>query len=167
MLEALAALPEEVAGKRVRLVVLGDGPLGDTLKTMSESLGVAGRVHWAGWVADPDPWYAAADVFVCSSVHEPLGNVVLEAWAHRLPVIATRTDGPLEICEHEIDALLVDKADGQALANAILSLRSSDAQTRAALGARGTRKLAQAYCADRVIDDYMTLYEQLLRTRSR
>lgn len=166
LLDALAAMPQSIAGRRVHLAILGDGGLRDTLQAHAQTLKLADRVHWCGWVADPDPWYAVADAFICSSIHEPLGNVVLEAWAHGIPVVATRTDGPVEICTHETDALLVEVASAKALACGITELLGAGANYRTSLGMAGQQKLSAHYSTERVVSDYVSLYDSLTRVRT-
>ena len=77
LLDAFASLPASSRGAPLRLLMVGDGPLRKDLEQLSGQLGLAARVHWAGWQHDPAPYYQLADVFVCASVHEPLGNVIL------------------------------------------------------------------------------------------
>src|SRR5262249_34769384 len=62
---------------------------------------------------------ATADIWVCPSRHEPLGNVVLEAWSAGRPVVATTTDGPRELIRPDADGLLVPPEDPGALAGAV------------------------------------------------
>lgn len=90
VIRALVDLPEHVM-----LLVAGEGPLREELEALAVELGVGHRVRWAGWVDDVSGVASAADVWVVPSRFEPLGNTVLDGWAHGLPVVATRTSGPL------------------------------------------------------------------------
>ena len=106
-------------------VLVGTGPQEADLRSQAQRLGIEPRLRWAGWQTDTAPYYALADAFVCPSRHEPLGNVVLEAWMHRLPLIATRSQGPLELVDHEVDGRLVDVQDPPALAQAMVEVMSA------------------------------------------
>ena len=64
---------------QVRLTILGAGPLRASLERLAHTKGVAGRVRFAGFQANPYTWFARADAFVLSSRYEGLPNVVLEA----------------------------------------------------------------------------------------
>lgn len=161
LLEALARLPAEIDGRALHLVVAGDGSLREALQAQAQQAGLAGRVHWPGWVNDPAPLYAAADLFVCPSVHEPLGNVVLEAWAHGLPVVATRSAGPLELMRHEHDGLLVPVGDVRALAGAMQAVLQTDAQGREALGRAGRAEVEARHSRAAVVAAYLGLYARL------
>ena len=87
-LAALAQLPGAF------LWIAGVGPEEAKLKALAEALGVADRVRFLGWRTDPSALYRAADVCVFPSRYEPLGNVVIQAWAHGLPVVAAESQGP-------------------------------------------------------------------------
>jgi glycosyltransferase involved in cell wall biosynthesis len=76
-------------------------------------------VRFLGWRDDAAALLAAADVLACPSRHEPLGNVVLEAWAHGVPVVAARATGPAELIRDGVDGLLVETEDVHALAGAL------------------------------------------------
>jgi glycosyltransferase involved in cell wall biosynthesis len=51
------------------------------LRALAAELGITARVSFLGWRRDIGALLAAADIFICSSRHEPLGNIVLEAWS--------------------------------------------------------------------------------------
>jgi hypothetical protein len=67
LLQAFARLPRSIAGRPVGLLLLGDGPLRASLQDQARQLGVAGQVHFAGWQADPAPFYGLADLVVFPS----------------------------------------------------------------------------------------------------
>ena len=71
--------------------------------------------------------FAAADIFVCPSRHEPLGNVVIEAWAQGLPVIAADSIGPGTLIQQGNNGILFPVDDFVSLANFIKRLISDDA----------------------------------------
>lgn len=102
-----------------RLVILGKGPEEKAIRNLAEKLGVADRVSMPGYL--PDPWkaYETAKCFVLPSRSEPFGNVVVEALAHGLPVVATACSGPLEILEHGRYGKIVPVGDDLQLADAL------------------------------------------------
>jgi glycosyltransferase involved in cell wall biosynthesis len=113
LLEAMARLPD------FWLWLAGSGPLDGPLKRQAERLGVAGRVRFLGWRDDLAALAAAADIIVVPSRHEPLGNVVLEAWAQRRPLVAAAAQGPAALIRDEESGLLVPVENADALAAAI------------------------------------------------
>ena len=134
-LTALAELPD------AWLWIAGAGPAEAKLKAMAQALGVAGRVRFLGWRTDASALYRTADVCVFPSRHEPLGNVVIQAWAHGLPVIAAASQGPLALIETGRDGLLIPIDDAGALASGVRSLLADKALARR-LADRGRQRVA-------------------------
>lgn len=163
LLQAFSRLPAELNQRPLRLLIAGDGELAAALRQQVESLRISDRLCWAGWQDDTGPLLDAADLFVCPSRHEPLGNVILEAWAHGAPVISTANDGAREIATHEHDALLTPCSDPGALAESIRELLTADAGKRTSLGAAGRDTLARHHSRQAVTAQYRELYERLLR----
>lgn len=133
LIRALARLPG------ASLLIAGEGPEREALGRLAGELGVADRVFLLGWRADAGALLKAADLFVCSSRSEPLGNVVLEAWSAGCPVIAANADGPGELIAEGSDGLLVPREDEARLAAAMFALLE-DPERAAALAAAGRRR---------------------------
>ncbi|CAH0307312.1 glycosyltransferase [Roseomonas sp. CECT 9278] len=129
-LRALAQLPA------AHLAIAGEGPERAALEALARELGVADRVAFLGWRRDTGALLAAADVFMCSSRHEPLGNIVLEAWSASRPVVALAAQGPAELIADGVDGVLVPGEDPAALARQVARLLDDPARA-AALGAAG------------------------------
>jgi glycosyltransferase involved in cell wall biosynthesis len=137
---ALSRLP------RAHAVIAGEGPERARLEALARSEGVAARLHLPGWRSDTAGLLAAADLLVCPSRQEPLGNVVLEAWSASRPVIAAAAAGPAELIAPDRDGLLVPLEDAIALADAIRALL--DDPPRAAMLARNGRARYEADFAE-------------------
>ena len=110
LLAALANVPQAY------LWIAGEGPLAAALRAQAETLGIAGRVRFLGWRNDTNALLAACDVLACPSRHEPLGNVVLEAWAQARAVVAAKAHGPAALIEDGKTGLLAPVDDADALA---------------------------------------------------
>lgn len=117
-LQALALIPSAY------LWIAGAGPLEADLKALAQSLGVDDRVRFLGWRNDPSALYRTADACLFPSRFEPLGNVVIQCWAHSLPVIAAASKGPSQLIRQGQDGLLVPIDDAPALAEATLRVLS-------------------------------------------
>lgn len=165
LIEAMSRLPEEIGGRRVRLAVLGDGPLRGALELRASQLGVAERIVWAGWQRDPAPWFRLADVVAFPSRdEETLGNVILEAWAYGTPLVATAFRGAREIARHGEDAWIVPCDDGAALAAGIEHVLR-DANLRWMMAGNGLARIRDDFSEDAIIGQYRALYAQLLDNR--
>jgi glycosyltransferase involved in cell wall biosynthesis len=156
LLRAIALLP------RGHLYLAGAGPEEAALRALAAELGIADRVSFLGWRRDIGALLAAADMFICSSRHEPLGNIVLEAWSAAKPVIAAAAQGPSELISDGADGLLVAREDAPALAAAITGLAENP--TRAAtLGAAGRAHFAASFAEAPVIARWQRLLAELKR----
>jgi glycosyltransferase involved in cell wall biosynthesis len=161
LLEALAATRE------ITLWIAGDGPLRARLERLATRLGITGRVRFLGWREDVPRLLAAADLLVCPSLYEPLGNVVIEAWSARLPVVATASDGPAGLIEDGESGILVplpgSRGGGpQALADAIERV-CADPALRAKLGEAGRRAYEADFTEPIVVAGYRRFFDQVTR----
>ncbi len=139
------------------LWIMGDGEEKDSLHGLVNDLGIADRVRFLGWVDEPVHKFAAADAVIFPSRHEPLGNVVLDAWQARRPVVATRSEGPGWFMRDEVDGLLTDIDDVEAMA-AGLSRLQSDPQLREQFGSAGHARLQSFFGEDAIVDAYLELF---------
>lgn len=161
LLAAFARLPAEIAGRPVHLLIAGDGPLREELRRQADAAGFDGRLHWAGWVDDPTVLFQSADLFVCPSRHEPLGNVILEAWANGVPVVSTCTLGAEEIMTDGEDGLLVPLEDPAALARRIHETLAGSDVERERIAANGQRLVATRHSRAAIVGQYLALYTAL------
>jgi len=150
-LQALAALPGAV------LWIAGVGPLEVKLRAMADALGVADRVRFLGWRTDAAALYRAADVCVFPSRYEPLGNVVIQAWAHGLPIVAAASQGPAALIRDGEDGLLVPVDDPAALAAAVTRLLAEPG-LGARLAAAGAARVEREFSEAAVVAQWKTLF---------
>jgi glycosyltransferase involved in cell wall biosynthesis len=104
----------------------------------------------------------AADMFLNTSLNEGMPGAVLEAMAEGLPVIASDVTGNRALVVHEENGLLFPVGDTEALAQAALRLVNDEA-LRKRLGSAGAARVLSHYSVDREINEYLGLYEGLLR----
>jgi glycosyltransferase involved in cell wall biosynthesis len=130
LLKALATMPD---GWRLRIA--GDGPERSRLSTLADELGLAERVRFLGWTQRDElpALYRSADVFVFPSYDEGMPNVVLEAIASGLPIVATRIAGNDQLVVHGKNGALVRPGDPGAFAEALRPLLT-DGPLRQKLG---------------------------------
>lgn len=150
LLEAVSLLISK--GRDVRCVIIGEGPLRESLIAQATSLGIAGKVDFAGFLENPFSLLKHADVFVLSSHWEGFGNVIVEALALNVPVVATDCPGgPVEILEHGKWGVLVPVAESRSLASAIegvlLVARRFDLKQR-----------ALDFDVDRIASEYLAVF---------
>lgn len=158
-LQALAELPGAY------LWIAGEGPERDALTQQAAQLGVTDRVRFLGWRDDVPALLAAADIFLCSSRHEPLGNMVLEAWAHGIPVAAAASQGPGQLIDHGVNGLLCPVEDALALAKAADSL-IKDAALAQDLAGAGNAAYRGQYTEGHVVQQYQDFFDTIAADRT-
>jgi len=158
---ARAVTRSGAAARRMRLVIVGQGPLRERVEaTLHES-----RVRDLAWLpgerADVPEILRVLDCFVLPSLAEGISNTVLEAMATALPVIATRVGGNPELVEDAMTGRLVPPADPDTVAGALLDYFHHPEVARRH-GKAGRRLVEQRFSLSRMIEDYTRLYTRLL-----
>jgi len=139
-------------GGNAHAVVVGSAVVGDQGITDPPP-----NVGLLGWKSRSDiaRLYAAADVLVVPSRWEAFGLVAIEAMRAGLPVVASRVGGLPEVVEDGATGLLVPPEDGQALAQALSSLRPEQMRT---MGHAGRERFLRLFKADRVVAQLDAIY---------
>jgi glycosyltransferase involved in cell wall biosynthesis len=136
---------------RFRLIgapMFGEQRYLEELQRRCRAVPLAGRVEFTGLVPDPRPEYDRLTVAVAASVTpEPFGNVIIEAMARGIPVVAPAEGGPAEIVTDGVDGVLVPPRDPAATGAAILELLESP-ETAAALAERATATAADRFTSE-------------------
>jgi glycosyltransferase involved in cell wall biosynthesis len=144
-------------------LLFGDGPLQSTLARQISSLRLTDNFVLAGFRADLDRWLPNFDAFVLPSYTEGLPNVVLEASAARVPVVATAVGGTPEALEDGQGGFLVPPGDPPTLAGRIADLLG-DVRLRETLGMGGFYHVRDHFTFTAQARQYVQLFEELLET---
>lgn len=105
----------------IRLVIIGEGPLEIALKQLAEKLKISDYIDFEGFVGNPYPYYAHAELFVLSSVFEGFGNVLVEALSFGLPIVSTACPGgPSFILDNGKYGDLIPVQNAEAMAERII-----------------------------------------------
>ena len=149
LIEALAIVRQQIDAS---LFILGQGDQEPALRRLIAQLGLDGSVHLCGFRRNPWRYMARADVFALSSRYEGFGNVLIEAMACGVPVVATRSPGTQEIVTPGADGLLVDTHAPEAFASA-LALVIGDLPLRHRMAA-ASRRSADRFRTDSIARAY-------------
>lgn len=160
-LRVVARVNERLKGQHVVALMAGDGPLGGRLKEMAANLRLPpGRLEMLGEQRDMGNVYRRADLLMLTSGWEGTPNVVLEAMAHGLPVVATRVGGVPDVVGADC-GLLIDPDDEDGLTDAVLKL-ATNAALREDLGRRGREYVARHHSPDALASRLAAVYERVL-----
>lgn len=158
-IRALELAPE--LGRRLRLVLVGDGPLRAEVQALLEAAGVAHLAWLPGERHDVPEVLRGLDCFVLPSLSEGISNVVLEAMASGLPVIATAVGGNVELVVDGETGALVPAGDFEALARCMIAY-AGNPQSARAHGLRGRQAVEERFSLDTMVQRYRTLYDETL-----
>ncbi len=148
----------------VRVLIVGDGPLRETLEETAHAFHLDGMVRFLGHRDDVPRLLAAADLLVLPSLYEGLPNVVLEAMRFAKPVVATAAPGTTEVVADGQTGLLVPMRDPPALAEALRTV-IQDRDLARRLGGGGRARVEAEFRADVMIARFAELYETLARAK--
>jgi len=154
LLSALTRVPNAY------LWLAGDGPLKEELQKQAEVLGIKPRVRFLGWRDDTAALLKTADLFVCPSRHEPLGNVVIEAWAQGLPVVAADSMGPGTLIENMESGVLVPIDDEILMARAIRGVLDDEDLARR-IAENGYQTYQDNFTEAGVVEQYLEFFKKV------
>ncbi len=157
---AVAVSPE--AERRMRLVIVGDGPDRAAVEWEVIRAGLDRHVWLAGAREDVSAVMACLDVFALPSRAEGISNTILEAMACGLPVVATRVGGTPDLIAEGETGRLVPASDPVALGDALVELMR-DPLVAERLGSRARLECERRFSLERMVADYEALYERLLK----
>jgi glycosyltransferase involved in cell wall biosynthesis len=160
LVEAAALLRRENKQRKIRFILAGEGPDEQMLKDTVRYFLVSDWFIFTGYLPDLNPYYTIASLLVLPSHTEGSPNVLLEAMAAGLPIVATAVGGVPEIVTNEKEALLVEKQNPVALARAIERLLS-EASLKSRL-AEAARQRVSAYSPEAYCDSILNLYQSCL-----
>jgi glycosyltransferase involved in cell wall biosynthesis len=149
------------------LLIVGDGPLRETMENMARELGAEKYVKFLGIRRDIPQLMNAADAYVMSSSWEGMPNVLLEASATGLPIVATDVGGNREVVLDGITGFLVPPRNPEALAEAVLRMMDLPEEKRREMGKAARKHVEDNFSLDRIVDMWEALYKELLEQKGR
>ena len=160
-LQVLSQLRSRVA-YQVEGLIVGDGPLRPVLERQARSLKLLpNTVQFRGQVADVRSVYPQADIFVLTSDWEGTPNVVMEAMASGLPVVASAVGDVPRLVQHGVTGYVISPNDEDAFVETLVSLVQQP-EKRHNMGRRAREHIEEHYSLDRLPDYLSRLYQQVL-----
>jgi sugar transferase (PEP-CTERM/EpsH1 system associated) len=150
---------------RLRLVLIGDGPLRERLTQRIADTGLQDRVWLPGAHSDVAPVMRSFSLFALSSIAEGTPVTMLEAMASGLPVVSTAVGGIPDLVQDGVSGTLVPPGDAQRLA-AALATYVLDAERARSHGAAGRARIEQQYSVAAMLAHYVALYDGLRKTKT-
>jgi len=160
----LKAVSELRHSENVRVLIAGEGSRRGELEALAWELGLESSVRFMGYRRELSDCYAAADLVAAPSRSEGQGLAALEAMAHGLPVIASRTGGLPEVVEDGVTGILVTPEDIHALAEALAALLR-DPETRGRMGDAGRRRIELSFRLETMLERTADVYRRTVSGR--
>jgi len=162
LIKALAQVVWE--RKRVKLLIVGEGPLEKQALLWVRKLKVEGHVIFTGRVPNEElpQYYSAADIFVISSYYESFSIVISEAMSCELPIVATRVGGiPMQIRDGE-NGFLVESGDIKQFKKAIITILDNESLAKE-MGERNRELVKKKYSWTTSAQKLKEVYESILK----
>lgn len=158
LIEIVAGLPADLDWQ---LWLAGEGPELAACTTLAAQRGLTARVKFPGWLADPTPLYAAADLAVHASWSESLSNFLIEAQARGLPAVAYEAQGIAECFLPGETGWVIPRDDQAAFRQAVVKLARATPAERQALAARASAFARESFDPARQVQAYLDLFGRL------
>lgn len=159
ILQVVAELHRD--GLPIRARIVGEGPLHSELEKLASTLGVSEWVEFTGLRQDMVDIYNEADIFISTSDYEGTPNVLLEAMACGLPVVATRAGGSADVVREGETGYLVPIGDVKNLRECVQKL-VEDELSRKQMGREAREHIVDSFSLNRLYNDMMAIYKSIL-----
>jgi glycosyltransferase involved in cell wall biosynthesis len=160
LLDAISLVNEE----RIVLLMVGDGRDRILVEEKIDQLGVSNRVKLVGYQSNTSRYYSVMDIFCIPSAREGFGLVAAEAMLHRLPVIASRVGGLMDVVVDQQTGFLVPPLDPATMAHRLRQLLD-DPDLRQRMGNMGYQRAGEKFSAERYCRDIQSLYLNQLKEK--
>ena len=145
------------------LVIVGEGALKKSYEELIHKFDLSDRVKIFGWSDDISEFINSSDILVCPSRHEPFGNVVVEGWAHKIPVIVSDIGGPGRIVKHKSNGMKFEKDNVFDLVKKVKDL-DSDSNLRKKIVRNGFEFFKVNYSEEVVVTKYIKFFERIKKS---
>ena len=150
-------------GKKIRGLIVGDGPLKVSLEESVQKYGMSEHIVFSGFSSEMENVYRTMDVFVLPSFREGFPMTILEAMAAGVPVVATRIGGVDECIDHGSDGFLIPTRDPHAIAEAVEAILENE-HLRNEFVRKAHEKVNSRFSAQTMIHAHEILYDEVLKS---
>ncbi len=155
LIRAAALLPG------VYVWIAGEGEDREALEKLAADLGISERVKFLGWRTDRAALMQACDICVFVSRVEPFGNVYVQAWQSRVPVIVSDASGMKQFCRPDEDCVMVPIENPEATASAVRRVLADTALAEMIV-TNGYRRFEEEFTKERCVAAYNDFYIEIL-----
>lgn len=162
LVKASADIVKGLAPRRVRFLMVGDGPEREELIREAERMGVGENFTFLGFRDDVARLLSASDLMAMPSINEGLGMSIVEAMAFSLPVVASRVGGIVEVVEDGVTGILVPPSNPAELARACIEILS-DGERGRKMGRAGRKRAKFIFDIKGTVKNTEDLYRDMMK----
>ena len=143
------------------LNIVGRGNELPNYKKLVKNLKLGDKISFFDWTDDISKYLNQADILVCPSIHEPFGNIIIDAWAHQIPVIASNVDGPSILIQDKINGLKFESKNHEQLSLKIKELIKNES-LKIKITKNGLNLFKKKYSEDIIVHKYVSFFRKIL-----
>jgi len=145
-----------------RLWIVGSGNLKNSYLNLIKKLGIVEKVKIFKWTDNISQYLNIGEILVCPSRHEPFGNIVVDGWAHKIPIVASDIGGPSEMIKNKINGIKFQSENIDQLVKSIKTI-SRDKKLKKELTQNGYKEFKKKFSKDIVINKYIKFFKEISR----
>ena len=155
LIKAMPFLPD------FKLLIVGSGSLKEHYELLINKFDLNERVKIFDWSNDISQYLNSSSVLICPSRHEPFGNIVVDGWAHKIPVIVSDTGGPGKLIKNKLNGLKFENNNSFDLVKKIEDL-NSDLNLRKKIIENGYKIYEENYSEDVIVEKYINFFKKIV-----
>ena len=157
LIKAMPFLP------KFRLFIVGEGELKSQYEILIKKFDLMSRVKIFEWSDNISEFLNKCSILVCPSRHEPFGNIVIEGWAHKIPVVVSDVGGPGRIVKHKTTGIKFEKDNTFDLVSKIKNLNSDKKlQRKIVMNAYNVYK--KSYSEEVIVSNYLSFFRRIIKS---
>ncbi len=148
---------------KFNLFIVGNGSLRIDYENLIKKFDLNSRVKIFEWSQDISEFLNSCSILVCPSRHEPFGNIVVDGWAHNIPVIVSDTGGPGKMVKHKLNGLKFEKDNVFDLVSKIKDLQSNKSLKRKIIS-NGFKTYKKNFSENVIVSKYLSFFRRIKRS---
>ena len=156
LIKAMPFLP------KFRLFIVGDGELKSQYEILIKKFDLMSRVKIFEWSDNISEFLNKCSILVCPSRHEPFGNIVIEGWAHKIPVVVSDVGGPGRIVKHKTTGIKFEKDNTFDLVSKIKNL-NSDKKLKRKIVMNAYNVYKKSYSEEVIVSNYLSFFRRIIK----
>ena len=157
LIKAMPFLP------KFRLFIVGEGELRSQYEILIKKFDLTSRVQIFEWSDNVSEFLNKCSILVCPSRHEPFGNIVIEGWAHKIPVVVSDVGGPSRIVKHKSNGIKFEKDNTFDLVSKIKYL-NSDKKLKRKIVINGYNVYKKSYSEEVIVSNYLSFFKRIVKS---